>query len=274
VPRLTTSDGTELFFIDWGSGPAIMFSHSWALNSDQFHYLIDDLVDGGFRCIAFDRRGHGRSDRPGNGMDLDRFADDLADLVRHLELDHVTHVGHSFGCTEIVRYVTRHGSENVDRVVFLATMMPLLARSDDNPEGVDLALIEANLTLLGRDVPEWCAQNAPPYFGVARRVSQGMFDWTARQIIDTPVKTLVDTMRIGAITDMRTELRSFDRPTLLIHGSADASTPLPLTGQRAYELLPHAELVTIDGAGHGLYINDAERVLAELLRYIAAGRGS
>jgi non-heme chloroperoxidase len=267
MPRLTTSDGTDLFYVDWGSGPPIVFSHSWALSSDQFHYLVHPLVARGFRCIAFDRRGHGRSDRPGVGMDLDRFADDLAELVAHLHLGDVTHVGHSFGCTEIVRYVTRHGAAAVARALFLAPMMPLLVRTDDNPDGVDRSFVQASADLLSRDVPGWCAQNGGLFFGTDPRVSQGIYDWTLRQIVDTPVKTLVDTMWIGVTTDMRSELAGFDVPTLVVHGTADASTPLDLTGRKVVELLPRGALATIEGAGHGLYVNDAERVLAELHRF-------
>jgi len=126
MPYLTTADDTRLFYFDVGSGPAIVWSHAWALNSDQFHYLVNDLVDAGYRCIGFDRRGHGRSDRPGTGMTLDGFADDLAFLLDALDLDDVTLAGHSLGCSEIVRCATRHGLARVARAMLLAPIMPLL----------------------------------------------------------------------------------------------------------------------------------------------------
>ena len=267
MPYLTTTDETRLFYSDVGAGPPVVFSHSWGLNSDQFHYVVNDLVDAGLRCIAFDRRGHGRSDRPGVGMNLDTFADDLALLTGHLDLDAATHIGHSLGCSEIVRYATRQGTGRIARAMFLAPGMPLLLKTDDNPDGIDRSLIEASTALLRRDVPAWCAQNAAPYFGLNPQVSPGMAEWTMRQILDTPVKTLVDLVWLNVATDLGPELRNFDVPTLLIHGNSDASNPIDLTGRKTAALLPDCRFVELDGAGHGLYVNDAERVVKELLAF-------
>ncbi len=272
MPYLTTADDTRLFYFDFGSGHPVVFSHAWALNSDQFHYLVNDLVDAGHRCIGFDRRGHGRSDRPGTGMTLDGFADDLAALLHRLDLHGATLVGHSFGCSEIVRYATRHGSGRIARAMFLAPIMPLLVATDDNPDGVDRSIIEASVALLRRDVPAWCEQNAAPYFGLKPTVSAGMAEWTTRQIVDTPLKTLVETVWIGTTTDLRSEVASFDVPTLLVHGTADASAPVDLTGRKTADLLPDCTLVEIDGAGHGLYVNDTETIVKEFLAFSAAAR--
>jgi pimeloyl-ACP methyl ester carboxylesterase len=219
---LATSDGTGLFFTDQGTGSPVVFTHSWALNSDQWHYIVAGLLDEGLRCVTYDRRGHGRSDRHGRGWDMDLLADDLAQLVEHLDLTDVTFVGHSMGCGEIVRYVTRHGKRRVARAVLLAPITPLLAKTPDNPDGIDPDYLQASVDLLKRDVPQWCADNAAPYFGVHPNVSAGMGEWT-RQIVDTPVKTLVDTMIMGARTDFRDALTRFDVPTIVIHGDADAS---------------------------------------------------
>jgi non-heme chloroperoxidase len=267
MPYLTTADDTRLFYFDVGSGPAIVFSHAWALNSDQFHYLVNDLVDAGYRCIGLDRRGHGRSDRPGTGMTLDGFADDLALLLERLDVDNVTLAGHSLGCSEIVRYATRHGLARIARSLLLAPIMPLLVATDDNPDGVPRAYVESSAALLRRDAAEWCAQNAPPYFGVNPSVSVGLGDWTIRQILDTPVNTLVDTVWITTTTDLRAEVARFDVPTLVIHGTADASAPVELTGRKVAALLPRGTLVEIDGAGHGLYLNDVETIVKEFLAF-------
>jgi len=245
-----------------------VFSHSWALDGDQFTYLVAPLVDAGLRCVTYDRRDHGRSDRWGGDADLDRCADDLGLVVDHLGLDDVVHVGHSFGCSEIVRHATRRGTRRIRKIVFLAPLLPLLVRTGDNPDGVDPALLEASIELLRRDVPEWCRLNRDPYFGTNPVVSEGMADWTTRQIVNTPVRALVQILRIGATTDLRAEVKALDVPVLIVHGTADASTPIDLTARKALPLLADGRLVEIDGAGHGLYANDAPRVVEEILAFV------
>lgn len=270
VPRMLTADRVELFFTDQGDGPCLVFAHSWALNSDQWHYVVAGLLDKGYRCVTYDRRGHGRSDRHGGRWSMDLLADDLARLIGHLDLKDVTLVGHSMGCSEIVRYVTRHGSGRVRQAVFLAPILPLLIKVDDNPDGVAPAHLDAALALLGRDVPQWCAENSSPYFGVHPNVSPGMADWTTRQIVDTPVKTLVDTMRMGAETDFRAELPAFDTPTLLIHGDADASAPIEITGRKTAALLPRARLIELPEAGHGVYVTHARQIADEVAKFVGS----
>jgi non-heme chloroperoxidase len=270
MPRMLTSDRVELFFTDEGDGPCIVFTHSWALNSDQWHYVVAGLLDKGHRCVSYDRRGHGRSDRHGGGWDMDVLADDLAQLIDHLHLNDVALVGHSMGCSEIVRYVTRHGSSRVAGAVFLAPILPLLVKAADNPDGIEPAYLDASLDLLGRDVPQWCADNAPPYFGVHPTVSAGMTDWTTRQIVDNPVSTLVDTMRMGAETDFRAELPAFDVPTLLIHGDADASAPIEITGRKTVALLPRATLIELPEVGHGLYVTHAPRIVDKIVKIVGS----
>jgi pimeloyl-ACP methyl ester carboxylesterase len=144
---MLTADRVELFFTDQGDGPCLVFAHSWALNSDQWHYVVAGLLDKGYRCVTYDRRGHGRSDRHGGRWSMDLLADDLARLIGHLDLKDVTLVGHSMGCSEIVRYVTRHGSGRVRQAVFLAPILPLLIKVDDNPDGVAPAHLDAALAL-------------------------------------------------------------------------------------------------------------------------------
>lgn len=268
MPTLVTSDGTGLFFTDEGTGSPVVLAHAWALNSDQWHYIVAGLLDEGLRCVTYDRRGHGRSDRHARGWDMDLLADDLAQLLDHLDLTDVTFVGHSMGCGEIVRYVTRHGNRRVGRAVLLAPIMPLLVKTPDNPDGIDPAYLQASVDLLKRDVPQWCADNASPYFGVHPTVSAGMGDWTMRQIIDTPVKTLVDTVIIGAQTDFRGELPRFDVPTIVIHGAADASAPIAITGRKTAALLPDTRLIELPDVGHGIYVTHAAEIVEELRKFI------
>ncbi|MFG1930336.1 alpha/beta fold hydrolase [Mycobacterium sp. NPDC048908] len=173
MPRMLTTDRADLFYSDQGDGPCVVFTHSWALNSDQWQYVVAHLLDKGHRCVTYDRRGHGHSDHHGGGWSMDLLADDLAQLIAHLDLKSCTLVGHSMGCSEIVRYVTRHGDAPVSGAVLLAPILPLLVKTADNPDGVDPAYLDASLDLLRRDVPQWCADNAPPYFGVDADSPQG-----------------------------------------------------------------------------------------------------
>lgn len=237
-----------------------MFTHSWGLNSGQWNQVIQRLVDNGFRCIAYDRRGHGHSGAYDGEWTVDLLADDLAGLIEHLDLGDVTLVGHSLGCGEIVRYLSRHGTARVNRAVLVAGQLPLVVETADNPDGVPEAMLDAMLAELERDVRQWCIDNAPPFFG-PHTVAPEMVDWTVDQIAAVPVETLLATQRMGSHADYRAELAELDLPVLLIHGDADVSTPIELTGRRTAALLPRAELIEIPGAAHGLYLTHADRVI-------------
>ena len=267
MPFIETRDATNLYYSDWGQGKPVLFAHAWALNSDMWAYQMPDLLNAGLRCIAYDRRGHGRSDRPGHGYDYDTFADDLAGVLERLDLRDVTLVGHSVGAGEVVRYVTRHGAERVDRAVLLAPPLPLMRKTADNPDGVEEGLLAASAEALRKDVPQWCADNAPPFFG-RTPVSPGLVDWVVRQIIDTPLKVLLDTMVAFGTTDFRAELRSFNVPTLIIHGDLDASAPIEITGRKTAALIPNCHLTVYEGAGHGLYASEHDRLNSEVLAFI------
>lgn len=260
MPSLATADRTEIHYTDTGSGPVLVFTHSWGLNSGQWNQVIDRLVDKGFRCVAYDRRGHGGSGAYDGEWTVDLLADDLARVLEHLDLDDVTLVGHSLGCGEIVRYLSRHGTWRVNRAVLVAGQLPLVAQTPDNPDGVPEAMLDAMLVELERDVRQWCIDNAPPFYG-AHTVAPQIVDWTVDQIAAVPVETLLATQRMGAHTDYRAELAELDLPVLLLHGDADASTPIELTGRRTAALLPNAQLIEIPGAAHGLYLTHADRII-------------
>ncbi|MFV8264467.1 alpha/beta fold hydrolase [Mycolicibacterium peregrinum] len=235
MPTLETTDRTDIHYTDTGSGPVLVFTHSWGLNSGQWNQVIDRLVDKGFRCVAYDRRGHGGSGAYDGEWTVDLLADDLARVLDHLDLDDVMLVGHSLGCGEIVRYLSRHGSGRVNRAVLVAGQLPLVVQTADNPDGVPEAMLDAMLVELERDVRQWCIDNAPPFYG-AHPVAPEIVDWTVDQIAAVPVETLLATQRMGAHTDYRAELAELDLPVLLLHGDADASTPIELTGRRT---MPH-----------------------------------
>jgi non-heme chloroperoxidase len=271
MPYTETSDKTRLFHIDWGSGKPVVFTHAWGLNSDMWNYQLPSFIASGLRCVAFDRRGHGRSDRPGRGYDYDTFADDLAALIERLDLRDVTLVGHSAGCGEVVRYLSRHGDERVERAVLLAPVTPLIVTTEDNPEGLDPAVLAAGAAALVADVPAWCAENAPPFFG-ATPVSPGLVDWVTRQIVDTPLQILLETAAAYTTTDFRADLAAVRVPTLVVHGDLDASAPIDLTGRRTAALIAGSRLLVYEGSGHGLYAADHARLNPDALAFIGEQR--
>jgi pimeloyl-ACP methyl ester carboxylesterase len=270
MPFIDAADRTSLFVADWGSGPPVVFTHAWGLRSDEFDYQVPALTAAGLRCVLYDRRGHGRSDRPATGYDIDTMADDLAAVIGHLDLHEATLVAHSLGSKEAIRYLTRHGDSRIARLVLIAPTTPLLRRTADNPDGLDPALIDANYAAVAADVPKWCAdfEAAGPYFGTSPGASPGLIDWTTRMIVDTPLPVLLETLKVNADVDMRAELQKIQVPALIIQGDRDASAPIELTGRKTAELISGASLTVYPGAGHGLYASDHHALNADLLAFI------
>jgi pimeloyl-ACP methyl ester carboxylesterase len=270
MPFIETADRTSLFVTDWGSGPPVVFTHAWGLRSDQWTYQVPALTDAGLRCVLYDRRGHGRSDRPATGYDIDTLADDLADVIDHFGLHEATLIAHSLGSKEAIRYLTRHGDARISRLVLVAPVTPLLRRTADNPGGLDPALIDANYAAVAADVPKWCTdfEAAGPYFGTSAGGSPGLIDWTMRMIVDTPLPVLLATLTVNADVDMRAELQKIQVPALIIHGDQDASAPIDITGRKTAELIGGARLTVYPGAGHGLYASDHDALNADLLAFI------
>jgi non-heme chloroperoxidase len=277
MPFLTTSDGSDLFFSDWGDpgGRPVVFAHAWALSGDMWHQQIPDLVEAGLRCVVYDRRGHGRSDRPGRGYDIDTLAADLAALVNHLDLTDAVLVGHSMGASEVVRYVTNSGTDRVAGIVLCAPTLPGLLRTEDNPDGIDRAVFEEDQRAMRDDIGAWMDrfthdQFNAEYFGAAKPMSDDLGAWTRRQIVETPLIAALASRRSAVEANFRPELRRLGLPTLIIHGDADTSAPLELTGRPTAALIPGSRLVVIEGVGHGLYASAAARCNGELLDFIAA----
>ena len=270
MPFIETADRTSLFVTEWGSGPPVVFTHAWGLRSDQWTYQVPALAGAGLRCVLYDRRGHGRSDRPAAGYDIDTLADDLAAVIDHFDLHEATLVAHSLGSKEAIRYLTRHGEGRIARLILIAPTTPLLRRTTDNPDGLDPALIDANYAAVAANVPKWCAdfEAAGPYFGSSPGGSPGLIDWTTRMIVDTPLPVLLETLKVNADVDMRTELQEIQVPALIVHGDQDASAPIDLTGRKTAELIGGATLTVYPGAGHGLYASDHDTLNADLLAFI------
>ena len=275
MPYIKTAEQFSLFYTDYPGDEPVVFAHAWALNGDMWNYQLTDLMTAGFRCITYDRRGHGRSDRPPTGYDIDTLADDLAAVIEGLDLYGVTLIGHSMGTAEVVRYLTRHGAGRVARVVLSGVVTPMLLQGPDNPDGVpDDAAAQVRSVML-RDIGDWMEiSGKAEYFYGEHRVSQQLRDWTLNTIAAVPLPILTQTSDAFVRADFRSELTGLAVPTLVIHGTADASMPIDLTARKTASLIPDCHLATIDGAGHGLYLSESPRYNAALLDFITSTRAS
>lgn len=268
MPVIQASDGIELFVKDWGHGRPLVFVHSSAVTNEIWQYQHACFVRAGYRVIAFDRRGHGRSDQPGAGYDLDTLADDLARVMAARDVHGATLIGHSMGCAEIVRYLTRHGAERVAQIVLAATTTPLLRKTADNPDGIDNAVFEALRAGWLHDYPRWVVDNAAPFF--VPETSQAMIQWGIAQMLPIPVHVAVECNKTVVESDTRAELAAIHIPALVVHGTHDASAPIALTGARTAQLLPHCRYQIYDGAPHGLLITHLDRLNADIAAFLAS----
>ena len=266
--QIVARDGTKLFHRDWGDGAPMLFMAGWTLTSEAWAYQAAELSDRGVRCIAYDRRGHGRSDDPGRGYDIDTLADDLESVLATLDLRGVTIVAHSMASGEITRYLTRHGAGRIARVVYLAPTTPFLTRTADNPMGAPAAYFEQARKAWKADFPKWLDDNSDPFF--TPEISVGMRDWIKSIMLTCSMQAIMECNRAMVSTDFRRELTRINIPCLVIQGDKDASAPLALTGQRTAELVPGAKLVVYEGAPHGLFITHMDRLNADLLAYAKA----
>ncbi|MBE8971119.1 alpha/beta hydrolase [Nostocales cyanobacterium LEGE 12452] len=266
---IETQDGTILFFQDWGAGKPVVFIHGWGVGADMWEYQMTALSSQGLRCIAYDRRGCGRSSQPGDGYDFDTFADDLATVIEQLDLHEVNLVSHSMGGGEVARYLSRHGANRIDRVVMIATTTPLLLKTVDNPNGIDKQVFDQMVVELNCDRPHYFASIAPNFFGVGLpdcSVSPEMMQWLVELALRASPKASLDMLRTQSETDLRADISAFTVPTLIIHGDTDSSAPLELTGQKTADAIPGSQLKVCENAAHGLFITHKERLNRDLLR--------
>jgi non-heme chloroperoxidase len=266
--EVRAKDGTRLFHRDWGEGPTVVFAASWALSSEMWAYQVAHLSEAGFRCLAFDRRGHGRSDAPARGYDMDTLADDLAAVIDQLGLKDVILVGHSMGGAEVVRYLGKYGTTKVRKVVLLAAVGPYVVQTADNPFGAPMAMHQAALRQYVTDFPKWAAENEAPFF--TAETSPEMRRWLIGQLLQTPAPVAAATYRALIAKDLRPDLPKVDRPTLVLHGDKDASAPLAITGQRLAAGIRGAELKVYAGAPHGLFVTHMDEVNRDLLAFFRA----
>lgn len=265
---VTGAGGTQLRVRDWGHGNPVVLLAGWGLPSDFWHYHALDLTAAGQRCISCDRRGHGRSDEPGDGYDYDTLADDLAAVLDALDLRDVTLVAYSMAGGEAVRYLTRHGGKRIARIVFAAATLPCLVQKPDNPQGVPKELLATTAEAIATDFPSWLVNAESPFWlGLA---TPAMMDWGRDLMMQTSVPVLSACYRSMISSDFRNELSHLTLPALILHGSQDASAPLAVTGARTAELMPKAKVSIYDGAPHGLPLTHRRRFVRDLLEFIRA----
>lgn len=266
---ITTDDDVRLSVASWGTGRPIVLVHAWGLDSHMWKAQVPALTAAGRRAVTIDRRGHGRSDVPTSGYDLDTLADDVGRVLDALDLDDVLLVGHSMGAAEVVRLVGGLGCERVSQVLLSAPATPCITAGPDNALGVPADMIEANRAWMANDIAGWIDANTEGYWGTTE-ASALETDWTRRTIHGTPLPVLLATNAAFTSVDLRADVAAIGCPTLVVAGDADRSTPLAITGAPTAGLLKDGRLVVLEGAGHGMYTSDAARYTAELLAFAAA----
>ncbi|MDF3289767.1 alpha/beta fold hydrolase [Streptomyces silvisoli] len=273
MPTVTTRDGVEIYYKDWGSGPPVLFMHGWPLNADAWDDQMKCVADNGFRGIAHDRRGHGRSSQPWGGYDFDTFADDLNDLITALDLRDVALVAHSMGGGELARYIGRHGTERASKAVLLSAIPPLMMKSDSNPEGVPAEVFDALRNGILRERSQFWKDTAEGFFGANRpgnKVTQGNKDAFWFMAMHENIEAGVACVTAFAETDFTQDLKRFDIPTLVVHGDDDQVVPIDATARKAARIIPDATLKVYEGGSHGIALvpGDKERFNRDLLDFL------
>ncbi|WP_256807189.1 alpha/beta fold hydrolase [Bradyrhizobium sp. Bra64] len=263
---VTARDGTKLFVQDWGSGQPVLLLSAWTFDASIWGSQIAALNAKGFRCIAPDRRGHGRSEMPSAGYDLDTLTGDVAALIEARDLRDVTLVGFSMGTAEAVNYLGRYGSDRIARLVLVAPTTPFLVKTEDNPDAVPKAMIEADNAAIARDFPKWIAANEAPFF--TAETPEITRTWIREMMLSVPLPVALACRKAIAFADLRAEAARIDRPTLIVHGDKDASAPLPLTGAKTAKLIKGSKLTVYEGAPHPLPLTHGERLTADMLAFM------
>jgi non-heme chloroperoxidase len=269
--HITTTDGAQIAFKDWGSGPPVVFSHGWPLSADAFEDQMFHLASRGFRCIAHDRRGHGRSSQPWQGNDLDTYADDLADLIEALKLTSVTLVGHSTGGGEVVRYIARHGNERVAKLVLIGAIPPLLLKTDSNPGGTPIEVFDQIRAGVHADRAQYFKDLSLPFYGYNRpgaKISEGVRESFVHQGLMAGFPGAYFCIKAFSETDQTEDLKKIDVPTLILHGDDDQIVPIANSALWSSKVIKDAVLRVYKGAPHGLCTTHKDRVNEDLLAFL------
>jgi non-heme chloroperoxidase len=273
MSTITTKDGTTIYYKDWGEGPAVAFSHGWPLDADAWDGQMLFLAQNGFRTIAHDRRGHGRSSQPSSGNDMNGYADDLAALLESLDLQDVTLVGHSTGGGEVTRYIGRHGSARVSKAVLIAAVPPFLLKTRANPEGIPMEVFDSIRAGLFNDRSQFYKDFAVPFYGANRsgaKISQGLLDQFWSSSMKSGLLNSYECVKAFSETDFTKDLQQFDVPTLLMHGEDDQIVPVNDSARKSARLIEGAKDIYYPGAPHGLTATHQEQVNADLLAFLKA----
>jgi non-heme chloroperoxidase len=270
LPRITIKDGTQIYLKDWGTGQPVFFSHGWPLSSDAFEDQMMFLADHGYRCIAHDRRGHGRSGQPWNGNNMDTFADDLAAIVEALDLRDVIHVGHSMGGGEVARYIGRHGTKRVDKSVLISAVTPLMLKTAANPKGLPIETFDKIRAAVKADRSQFFKDLSGSFYGANRpdsKVSQGLRDSFWMQGMQSGIKGVYDCIEAFSESDFTEDFKKFDIPTLIIHGDDDQIVPIEDSALLSAKLVKGATIKIISGGSHGICSTHKDQINAELLSF-------
>jgi len=267
---VTTDDGTQIYYKDWGQGQPVVFSHGWPLNADAWDDQMFFLASNGYRTIAHDRRGHGRSSQPWQGNNMDTYADDLAAVMEALNLQDVMLVGHSTGGGEVTRYMGRHGTSRVARAVLVGAIPPLMLKTDANPGGLPIDVFNGLRNSVATDRSQFYKDLSAPFYGANlpdARVSQGLRDafWFMSMQVD--LKAAYDCIKVFSETDLTEDLKKIDVPTLIIHGDADQIVPIADSAYLSAKIVPHATLKVYEGAPHGLAMTHKDKLNGDLLAF-------
>ena len=271
---VTTDDGTRLYVKDWGSGRPIVMMHGWPLSSDTFDDLSMAIAGAGMRAIAYDRRGFGRSDQPWTGYEYDTLADDLAAVLTQTEAKDATLLGFSMGGGEVARYMSRHGGRNVSQAILVASIVPFMLKTGDNPQGVDQPVFDGMAAAMKKDRAGFWSAFFKGFYGVgamSHPVSEEVLQWSANVAMQASLKATLACAAAFAATDFRPDLASFRVPTLIIHGTSDETVPIDASSRAAARAIPGSALIEYDGAAHGLFASHKQRLIDDVLQFVRAG---